>query len=79
MALRTSRFISRSSTLPNDSLAGGNFTAYQGSNPLVTLARTGQTASYANGDDAAQSKGVAWPAIRFTDNQDGTVTDKLTG
>lgn len=65
--------------LPNDSLAGGNFTVYDGSNPLVTLARTGQTESYANGDDASQSKGVAWPAIRFTDNQDGTVTDHLTG
>ena len=65
--------------LPNDSLAGGNFTAYDGSNALVTLARTGQTTSYANGDDASQSKGVAWPAIRFTDNQDGTVTDHLTG
>jgi Protein of unknown function (DUF1566)/Carboxypeptidase regulatory-like domain len=65
--------------LPNNSLAGGNFTAYDGSNPLVTLARTGQTVSYANGDDASQSKGVAWPAIRFTDNEDGTVTDHLTG
>ena len=65
--------------LPNNSLAGGNFTAYDGSNPLVTPARTGQTASYANGDDASQSKGVAWPGIRFTDNQDGTVTNHLTG
>jgi hypothetical protein len=35
--------------------------------------------SYATGDDGSAAKGVAWPATRFTDNQDGTVTDHLTG
>ena len=66
-------------SLANASLAGADFNAYDGSNPLVTLPRTGQTTSYAAGDDAALQKGVAWPAQRFTDNHDGTVTDGLTG
>jgi hypothetical protein len=43
------------------------------------LPRTGQTISYAGGDDYATRKGVAWPSTRFTDNQNGTVTDHLTG
>ena len=60
-------------------LAGANFAAYDGSNPLVSIARTGQTTSYVSGDDGALEKGVAWPATRFTDNQNGTVTDHVTG
>ena len=60
-------------------LTGANFTAYDGSNPLVNIAATGQSASYVSGDDGGLRKGVAWPATRFTDNQDGTVTDHLTG
>ncbi|MBF0108779.1 MAG: DUF1566 domain-containing protein [Magnetococcales bacterium] len=58
--------------------------------PVVTLtdgqigskgivAKTGQTTSYAAGDDGALQKGVAWPNPRFTDNSNGTVTDNLTG
>jgi hypothetical protein len=43
------------------------------------VAKTGQTASYAAGDDGALQKGVAWPNPRFTDNANGTVTDNLTG
>jgi len=43
------------------------------------VARTGQTTSYAAGDDGNLQKGVAWPDPRFTDNGDGTVTDNLTG
>lgn len=31
------------------------------------------------GQDGALTPGVAWPAPRFTDNTDGTVTDNLTG
>ncbi len=65
--------------LPNASLAGANFNAYDGSSPLVALAGTGQTVSYGNGDDGSRQKGVAWPATRFTDNQNGTVLDSLTG
>jgi hypothetical protein len=41
--------------------------------------KTGQTESYATGDDGDLEKGVTWPSPRFTDNGDGTVTDNLTG
>jgi hypothetical protein len=41
--------------------------------------KTGQTASYAAGDDGDYEKGVSWPDPRFTDNENGTVTDNLTG
>jgi len=40
---------------------------------------TGQTTSYATGDDGDLQKGIPWPNPRFTDNGDGTVTDNLTG
>lgn len=60
-------------------LAGADFAAYDGTAPLVTLAQTGQTASYAGGDDGSQAKGTPWPAARFADNGDGTVSDHLTG
>lgn len=48
------------------------------------LARTGQSSTQPQnpappGSDGALQKGVAWPAPRFTDNGDGTVTDNLTG
>jgi hypothetical protein len=43
------------------------------------VAKTGQTTSYAQGDDGDLEKGVAWPEPRFMDNEDGTVTDSLTG
>jgi len=45
----------------------------------VELPTTGQTTSYAAGDDGDLEKGVAWPSLRFTDNLDGTVKDELTG
>ncbi len=32
-----------------------------------------------SGQDGDLEKGVAWPNPRFTDNGDGTVTDRLTG
>src|SRR4030042_4797775 len=42
--------------------------------------KTGQTDPYGLiGTDGALQKGVAWPTPRFTDNLNGTVTDKLTG
>ena len=41
--------------------------------------KTGQTTSHATGDDGDLERGVAWPVPRFTDNDDGTVTDNLTG
>ena len=45
----------------------------------ANVRRTGQTATYAAGDDGAAAHGVNWPAPRFTDPGDGTVTDTLTG
>lgn len=66
--------------LPDSPLSGANFAAYNGTNPLIVLPATGQHISYAAGDDASAAKGVTWSAAaRFTDNQDGTVTDGLTG
>jgi hypothetical protein len=41
--------------------------------------KTGQTITYAPGDDGALQKGVTSPTPRFTDNKNGTVTDNLTG
>jgi hypothetical protein len=43
------------------------------------VASTGQTETYAPGDDGDLRQGVEWPEPRFTDNDDGTVTDHLTG
>ncbi|MEO5376688.1 MAG: DUF1566 domain-containing protein [Magnetococcus sp. DMHC-6] len=40
---------------------------------------TGQTTSYGTRDDGFLRPGVAWPMPRFTDNNNGTVTDNLTG
>jgi hypothetical protein len=45
----------------------------------ASVAKTGQTTSYAAGDDGYLQKGAAWPKPRFTDNSDGTVMDNLTG
>lgn len=67
------------STVATGSMTGGDFQAFDGTQARVLLPRTGQTTSYAAGDDGALKKGVAYPTARFTDNQDGTVTDRLTG
>jgi hypothetical protein len=45
----------------------------------IMLAKTGQTTSYAAGDDGALQKGVAWPATRFTQVDSDTYLDNLTG
>ena len=52
---------------------------YAAIGPPAAVPRTGQTTSYATGDDGDLEMGVAWPSSRFTDNNDGTVTDNLTG
>jgi hypothetical protein len=43
--------------------------------------KTSQTTAYGTDtrDDGAVQKGVAWPTPRFTDNNNNTVTDNLTG
>lgn len=50
-----------------------------GATGIINLPRTGQTASYAAGDDGNLQKGVAWPATRFVEDVTGTVPDTLTG
>ena len=49
-----------------------------GQTATANLPRTGQTASYATGDDGDLQKGVAWPGTRFTVSGE-CVTDNLTG
>ena len=49
------------------------------SEPPAPVPKTGQTASYATGDDGDLQMGVASPSPRFTDNGNGAVTDNLTG
>ncbi len=41
--------------------------------------RTGETTPYAAGADGHLRMGVTWPTPRFIDNNNGTVTDRLTG
>ena len=41
--------------------------------------RTGQMVSYVEGDDGDLQPGLPLPYHRFTDNEDGTVTDNATG
>lgn len=43
------------------------------------LWKTGQETSYTPGGDGSFQLGVSWPDPRFKDNNDGTVTDNLTG
>jgi hypothetical protein len=47
--------------------------------PTIRIPRTGQTTGYYAGDDGNLQKGASWPATRFTNNGDGTMTDHLTG
>lgn len=49
----------------------GQTTCYDSDNHVISCAETGQ-----DGDIQA---GVAWPDPRFRDNDDGTITDHLTG
>ena len=45
---------------------------------IEIIPKTGQTTSYATGDDGDLQQGLIWPNPRFTDNGNGTVTDNLT-
>jgi len=63
----------------NLSLSGADFNAFDSSNSPTSVPSTGQQISYVPGDDASLHKGVVWPETRFSDNQNGTVTDHLTG
>ncbi len=52
---------------------------YAGDSIAIPVEKTGQATSYRTHDDGDLKKGVAWPNPRFTDNNNGTVTDNLTG
>jgi hypothetical protein len=55
---------------------------YNKANTVINQARvpsTGLTDSVQDGDDGDLQKGVPWPNPRFTNNNDGTITDNLTG
>src|SRR5210317_2432615 len=52
---------------------------YAGDSIVIPVEKTGQTTSFRTHDDGDLKKGVAWPDPRFTDNDNGTVTDNLTG
>jgi hypothetical protein len=58
---------------------GAEITGTAGGGSGAAVEKTGQTTSYATGDDGDLETGVVWPSPRFTDNSDGTVTDNLTG
>jgi hypothetical protein len=57
--------------MPARDVTSAGFTASRPGDKVASLPRGGQTASYANGDNAAAARGVAWPAQRFTDNGNG--------
>lgn len=46
---------------------------------LITVQKTGSKISYMENDDGDIRAGLEWPAPRFTDNENGTVTDHLAG
>ena len=73
------RTVIRFLSMPSHDVSNVNFTAFRPGDKMASLPRTGQTLSYASGDDYSAKAGVAWPSTRFTDNQNGTVTDHLTG
>ncbi len=45
----------------------------------IDLPQTGQTATYVAGDDGDLQAGIGWPVPRFSNNEDGTITDHLIG
>ena len=73
------RTVIRFASMPTHDVTTASFTAYGASDRVASLPRTGQATSYSSGDDFAKQTGVVWPATRFIDNLDGTVTDHLTG
>jgi len=60
-------------------ILGSGFAIPEANALLAETPATGQTTSYAAGDDGDLRPGISWPAPRFTDSGNGTVTDNLTG
>ncbi len=73
---------SRTATANDTNLAAGNIITgvsilgVTGTQSPAQPLKTGQTISYAAGDDGASQKGAA---LSYTDNADGTITDNKTG
>ena len=70
--------------VPENIKQGVSIFGVVGTYPLAGVPKTGQTSTVPlnpalDGSDGALQKGVAWPNPRFTDNNNGTVTDNLTG
>jgi hypothetical protein len=76
--------------LPEDVAAGKTYWSLRGDGTwgqqtgaftidTAQVEKSGQTTSYATGDDGDRQKGIGWPDPRFIDNGDGTVKDNLTG
>ncbi len=63
---------------PNDNPYTFTITA-TGIVPPAKIPATGQTTSYATGDDGDLEKGVIWPSPRFIEDEDGIITDRLIG
>ncbi len=55
------------------------FGSQESQSPPAPIPKTGQKISEKTGDDGDHQKGIAWPSPRFNDNNNGTVTDYLTG
>jgi len=63
-------------------IGGCNSASSSGQSAVDTflgIHQTGQTTSHAPGDDGELQEGVVPPEPRFTDNDNGTITDNLTG
>ena len=60
-----------------DNLSPNAFAAKMTLGVARGLPKTGQTTFYETGDDGTYQKG--WSGTRFTDNDDGTITDNATG
>ncbi len=61
------------------SIFGVDGTLAGGSTYSAAVPKTGETTSYATGDDGDLEMGVAWPNPRFITSTTGIVTDTLTG
>lgn len=60
-------------------LTSGQWGVITGTRSAAPVPKSGQTNSYATGDDGDLERGAVWPNPRFTDNGNGTITDNLAG
>jgi hypothetical protein len=65
--------------VPETFTSSSTTTAMPETTVTAPVPKTGQTIAYVAGDDGDWEMGVFLPSPRFTDNSNGTVTDKLTG